>query len=248
MKFYLTFSCTSPVTLPMSYNHILQAALLAWLQDEEYTAFLHDKGYRKEHRVFKLYSFSELQGNHYLDKKSRKLVFEDTVSICISSYVEEMEEYVKASLEAERPLRLGNVLLPVEKAYIVEDVLEDCIVQAISPITIHSTYELPTGTKKTYYYEPGEKDFSRMLCDNLVRKYKTVYDREPVNPFFTLEPLKDGSVKKRVVRYRNTVIIGWVGRFRMSGSKELLKLALLAGVGARNSMGFGCVVQMEEQK
>ena len=246
MKFYLTFSCTSQVMLPVSYNHILQAALLNWLQDEQYTTFLHDVGFQKERRVFKLYSFSELQGNHYLDKKSQKLVFKDTVSVCISSYMEEMEAYVKESLEAERPLRLGKVLLPIESAYLLEDVYEECMVQAISPVTIHSTFELPTGTKKTYYYEPEEKDFSTMLRDNLVRKYKTVYDKEPEDASFAMVPLKDGSVKKKVVKYRDTVIIGWTGRFKMSGSPELLKMALLAGVGARNSMGFGCIVQIEE--
>ena len=248
MKFFLTFSCPAPVMLPLSYNHILQAALLNWLQDEQYTTFLHDVGFQKEQRVFKLYSFSELQGKHTLDKKSQKLVYKDTVTVCISSYMDEMEEYVKASLETERPLRLGKMLLPVESAYIVEDIYDDCIVQAISPITIHSTFELPTGTKKTYYYEPAEKDFSAMLRGNLIRKYKTVYDVEPENSDFTMIPLKDGNVKKKVVKYRDTVIIGWTGRFKMSGSPELLKMALLAGAGARNSMGFGCIVQLENKE
>ena len=161
--------------------------------------------------------------------------------------MDEMEQYVKASLTAERPLRLGKVLLPVESAYIVEDLYEACTVLAISPITIHSTIELPTGTRKTYYYEPTEKDFSVMLRDNLIRKYKTVHNREPEDMSFTLVPVKDGSVRKTVVKYRDTVIIGWTGRFKMSGSPELLKMALLAGAGARNSMGFGCIVQVEEE-
>lgn len=248
MKFCITFSCPSPVSLPMSHNHIVQAALLAWLQDEDYTTFLHDTGYQKERRTFKLYSFSQLLGKHRLNAKTKKLVFEDTVSIYLSSYMEEMEDYVKAGLDMERPLRLGKVLLPVVAAYIVEDEFEDCYVQAVSPITIHSTFELPTGTRKTYYYEPEEKDFSVMLRDNLVRKYKTVYDREPEDASFLLVPLKDGSLKKHVVKYRNTVIIGWTGRFRMSGSPELIKMALLAGAGARNSMGFGCLVQIEKRE
>ncbi len=247
MKFGITFRCVTPVSLPLSYNHILQAALLAWLQDENYTTFLHDVGYQREQRTFKLYSFSNLLGKHSVDKKAKRIRFDDTVTVYISSYMEEMGQYVRESLDEGRPLRLGNVMLPLEEAYVVEDEVEDCYVQAFSPITIHSTIQLPTGTKKTYYYEPREKDFSVMLRDNLIRKYETVFHCEPEDKTFSLQPLEDGSVKKEVVIYRKTVIIGWTGRFYISGSKELIKMALLAGVGARNSMGFGCLLQIERK-
>ena len=69
----------------------------------------------------------------------------------ISSYVEDMRDFVEASIEAERPLRLGDNLLPLESVYVVEDEFEECYVRAVSPITIHSTIQLPTGTKRTYY-------------------------------------------------------------------------------------------------
>ena len=114
MKVCLVFSCPEPVTLPISYNHILQAALLAWLQDKEYTTFLHDTGYQRERRTFKLYSFSKLLGTHTVNRKTGKITFRDTVCVYLSSYMEEMEQFVIKSLDEERPLRLGNVLLPLE--------------------------------------------------------------------------------------------------------------------------------------
>ena len=150
--------------------------------------------------------------------------------------------------DAERPLRLGDKLLPLESVYVVEDEFEDCYVRAVSPITIHSTFQLPTGTKRTYYYRPDEKDFSAMLRDNLVRKYRALYDKDSEDVSFSLIPLKDEKLQKKVVKYRDTVIIGWSGIFYMSGSKELIKLALLAGVGARNSMGFGCLLQLTKNE
>ena len=248
MKVYLIFSCPQPVTLPASYNHILQAAVLAWLQDKEYTAFLHDTGYQRERRTFKLYSFSKLLGAYTVNRKTGKITFQDTVCLYLSSYVEEMEQFVIKSLDENRPLRLGNVLLPIEEAYFVEDLYEPCFVQAVSPITIHSTFQLPTGTKKTYYYQPTEKDFSIMLSDNLIRKYEAVYGKKPENQEFSLVPLQDGSLKKEVLKYQRTIIEGWTGRFFMSGSPELIQMALLAGAGARNSMGFGCLVQIEKRE
>lgn len=246
MKVCLVFSCPQPVTLPTSYNHILQAAVLAWLQDKEYTTFLHDTGYQRERRTFKLYSFSKLLGVHTINKKTGRITFREKVCVYISSYINEMEEFVIKSIDAKRPLRLGNVFLPIEEAYFIDDLYESCFVQAVSPITIHSTFQLPTGTKKTYYYNPMEKDFSIMLRDNLIRKYQAVYEKEPDNTEFSLVPLQDGSLRKEVLKYRDTIIEGWLGRFFMSGSPELIQMALLAGAGARNSMGFGCLVQIEK--
>jgi CRISPR-associated endoribonuclease Cas6 len=46
---------------------------------------------------------------------------------------------------------------------------------------------------------------------------------------------------KRLERYTGTWIEGWVGRFLLEGPPELLRLALDAGLGAKNSQGFGYV-------
>lgn len=43
-------------------------------------------------------------------------------------------------------------------------------------------------------------------------------------------------------KYKDTIIKGWVGAYFLAGDPDLLKLALTAGVGAKNSQGFGCCV------
>jgi CRISPR-associated endoribonuclease Cas6 len=50
---------------------------------------------------------------------------------------------------------------------------------------------------------------------------------------------------KRLERYKGTWIEGWVGRFLLEGPSELLRLALEAGLGAKNSQGFGYVVEVD---
>ena len=37
-------------------------------------------------------------------------------------------------------------------------------------------------------------------------------------------------------------IKGWEGRFKLKGPKELLQVALDCGLGAKNSLGFGCIM------
>ena len=39
--------------------------------------------------------------------------------------------------------------------------------------------------------------------------------------------------------YKTTRITGWHGRFRLSGSPEMLDLLFHSGLGAKNSQGFG---------
>ncbi|MDW8006824.1 MAG: CRISPR-associated endoribonuclease Cas6, partial [Thermomicrobium sp.] len=46
---------------------------------------------------------------------------------------------------------------------------------------------------------------------------------------------------KRLERYKGTWIEGWVGRFVLEGPPDYLRLALEAGLGAKNSQGFGFV-------
>ena len=61
MKYRLTFVCGEPVSLPVQHHKILQAALLAWLGNEQYVSFLHNQGYEREKRTYKLYTFSRIK-------------------------------------------------------------------------------------------------------------------------------------------------------------------------------------------
>lgn len=45
--------------------------------------------------------------------------------------------------------------------------------------------------------------------------------------------------------YSGFQIRAWKGRFKLYGSAEMIELALLSGIGARNSIGFGCLIQKE---
>ncbi len=56
-----------------------------------------------------------------------------------------------------------------------------------------------------------------------------------------VEPVKICQKYKKKVVYRKTLIEAWEGYYRIKGSKEILKLALEAGLGAKNPQGFGMV-------
>ena len=212
MKYLLTFYSQEPVQVPANYNKILQAALLNWLGDGAYSAFLHDRGYQRDKRSFKMYTFSDMMGEHFYPAEKKKLIFTGPIQILVDCQLV-MEEY------------------------------RNCVVETLSPVTIHSTLMTGDGRKKTYFYSPTEKDFSAMLRDNLVRKHKAYYDVEPENADFKILPDTSGRLREVKTYYSGFQIRAWKGRFRLYGSAEMLELALMSGIGARNSIGFGCIVQ-----
>ena len=60
MRLKITLSSAQqPLTLPLQYNHILQAFIYDNIS-AELAAFLHEKGYAYEKRQFKLFVFSNL--------------------------------------------------------------------------------------------------------------------------------------------------------------------------------------------
>lgn len=65
---------------------------------------------------------------------------------------------------------------------------------------------------------------------------------------FQIEPLGVHPRAKRLECYKGTWIEGWVGRFRLRGRPELLRLALEAGLGAKNSQGFGYVEEIIDRQ
>lgn len=243
MKYLLTFYSQEPVQVPANYNKILQAALLNWLGDGAYSAFLHDRGYQRDKRSFKMYTFSDMMGEHFYQAEKKKLIFTGPIQICLTFYSDEGHSIIAETVGVRRPLRLGPVWLQLVDCQLVMEEYRNCVVETLSPVTVHSTLMTGDGRKKTYFYSPTEKDFSGMLRDNLVRKYKAYYDVEPENADFKILPDTSGRLREVKTYYSGFQIRAWKGRFRLYGSVEMLELALMSGIGARNSIGFGCIVQ-----
>ena len=63
MQFKLTFALSEPLTLPLSYHSALQGMIYHVLSDApEFSAFLHDDGYTRNRRAYKLFVFGALEG------------------------------------------------------------------------------------------------------------------------------------------------------------------------------------------
>ena len=246
MKYRLTFKPIAPVVLPMQYYRILQASVLTWLGRDEYGKFLHDVGYEHNKRVFKNYTFSHIFGNSIYNKNQNKLTFTGTIYFYLSFYTDDCHEIILQNWKEKKPLHLGKILLELENIEVANEEYRDCIVDTASPVTIHSTFELPDGRKKPNYYEPWEKDFSKMICENLIRKFIAINGAEPREKNFDIRPVRGTKLAAHTIHYNRFIIKGWTGQFQISGSPELIQTALLAGIGARNGIGMGCILQRND--
>ena len=181
-----------------------------------------------------------------MNKQNRKIMFEDEISIYLSFFTEDSHQLIIRNYNEKRPIKIGNTWCSLVGCEIAQEKYEECVVDTVSPITIHSTLENREGKKKTYYYGPTERDFSEMIRQNLIRKYMAFDENTSFENSFKIIPVGISSMKKISTNYRGFVIKGWLGQFRLTGSEEMIKMALLSGIGARNSIGFGCVLQRND--
>lgn len=240
MKLKLNFNIEDELILPQNYNHILQATILNWINDEKYQEFMHDKGYSYNNRVFKLFSFSKIYGKFTLNRANKKIEFYEKVTIYISAVDHEFLNYVGNNLLMNQDLKIYNQNIKLESFEVIkEEIKEEMVVYTLSPITVYSTVEI-LGRKKTYYYNPYEKEFSILIRENLIKKYISYYEIEPENTYLEIVSYNK-KIKQSILNYKGFIIKGWNGEFVLKGSKELIDMALSSGLGSKNSQGFGCI-------
>lgn len=100
---------------------------------------------------------------------------------------------------------------------------DNVIIKMLSPVTIYSTLLTLDGKKKTYYYNPKESEFSDLIAKNVYKKYIAFYQIEPQDPNFKIAQQSESRLEEKKIKYKSFIIKGWMGKFKLTASKELLK-------------------------
>lgn len=244
MKIILTFEAQEEiVTLPLHHNHFIQAAIYQLL-DPIYANFLHQEGYTYKDRQFRLFSFSRLMGKYSVEPKEGIITFAGPIKLIILTPLQHLSKDIVNSLIMGKEFRIGSKILKcnaVELEY-PEATSKEIKVRALSPIVSYSTMERPDGRKFTYYFEPDESEFARLVIGNLYKKYKAWEPETDIseNDFnFSIKPLN--GINRRILMYKGTVIKGYSGNYLLEGNQECLNFALNVGLGAKGSQGFGAI-------
>lgn len=232
----LRITLHSQARLPLAYREGLQAAIYRLLP-QDLSQWLHDEGLLVEGKPMKLFVFSRLQGLSYLAQE-KAFVAQGEVGLLFATALEEVAQalvntlWAKGGLELYgHPLRLvglESLPLPPER--------ETLTVSAQAPITAYRTVG-----GRTVYLNPLNREFGEVLAENLNRKARALGLEEGT---LEVQPLGFRPEHKKLERYKGTWVEGWMGLYRLRGTPHLLRLALLTGLGAKNSQGFGFVKEV----
>ncbi len=245
MRVTLELGYDGKLSLPIQYNYLLQGFLYGNIT-EELGAFLHDEGFVHGKRRFKMFTFSRLRGEYEL-KGDRIEFCSQPVRLTISSpYGRFIEEFANTLLRREE-LELGGqgIYVGSIRVHPEPEIGTEMMIKTLSPVVVYSTVQTKEGKKKTYYYSPYEAEFVDLMDNNLRKKYAAFFGKDVRARKLKMEIA--GRPEEKIVKYRETVIKGWMGRFVLKGNKRLLKLGYDCGLGAKNSQGFGMVVVDERR-
>ena len=237
MQFKLTFKLTEPLTLPLSYHSAVQGMIYHVLSaSPEFSAFLHDDGYTRNRRAYKLFVFGPLEGPYRV--RDGRITFPGPLSLEIRSPGAEFCRVFSGALAAESAVTIGPYRLPLASCELRHRHIEAGRVgiRTRSPLCLTRTVD-DGAKKKTLFLSPEDRDFPALLDENFRRKYYAAFGAEPATPV-AVERI--ARPRKYVTQYRRGIYItAWHGEFRISGSPDALDFLYQTGLGSRNSQGFG---------
>ncbi len=237
------------LVLPVHYNDKIQGMIYRHLS-KSIADWLHASGYEREKRRFKLFTFSRLQGRYRV--KNGEIAFSGPVKLWVSSPNKEILESFALHLVRQAEIRIGrnNCDLVSVEVLMIPHVTSPLRVRALSPITVYSTLLTPQKKRKTYYYSPQETEFSALIIENLRKKLEAFHGDGadiPTPEGAKIRPVHVNTRHLAILKYKGTVIKGWRGIYELDMPESFLSMALDAGLGAKNSQGFGMVEVVKER-
>ncbi len=235
MQLLIRHKLSEPLELPLGYHHIIQAIIYKGLgRAQGYSTYIHDEGAVFGQRNYKLFTFGPLRGKYRIIE--RKIIFYDQVEFEVRSPDVFMIRRLAENLE-RGGIQYGKIhISDVEVLYSDFTVERDEIrIQMLSPISVYSS---DMDSRRTYFYSPEEEEFPQLINENFIRKYTACYHVPPDSGIY-IESVSVTPKDKYVTRYKDFYITGWKGEYYLCGKRKYLDFLYQAGLGSKNSQGFG---------
>jgi len=232
----ITMESKNELTIPLSYNHQLQSAIYAKLREVGESDFWHNCGFVSD-KLYKEFVFGRLCGAYSIADK--KLTFRGEISLELRSPLLPFCDSFQRSLELNPRIKLFDTFLDVTSATLLNQHINtsEATFTTISPVVSHVT----DSDGHTIFFGPDDAEFSDRLESNFVRKYSALTGCLPAP--ISIQPL--GTHKKTVTKFKSTWVTAWQGNYRICGSYDCLEFLYNAGLGEKNSQGFGLLGLVE---
>jgi len=239
------------ITLPFHHNEILHGIVYHYL-NKPFAVRMHSKGIidPESNRGLKLFTFSRLISGRKpeIDKEKNAIKFYFPITWIIASPIYEFIVSLYNTLNKKRSINLHASSLPEKQnLYLLNLWLEEpppynqpVLIETLSPITVYKTSE-KDGKTFTHYFKPSDAEFNDLILLNLLRKYRALTGTKlTLDQRSFIKPVRI-SCRENIIYFKDIVIKGWSGVFELSLPEKLFPLAFSCGLGAKNSLGFGCI-------
>jgi CRISPR-associated endoribonuclease Cas6 len=254
MRFKLSLHTAKGSLLPFNYQYPLSAAVYKIIQsaDPAFALFLHNTGYGKGHKSFKLFSFSDIR-TPFVRNGDRMQLISGEAEVTICFYLPAAAENFIKGLFMHQQIEIADhasktvfQIIGVESLPVQLD-KETVMLQPLSPLVVGRKSD-----KGHYAYRcPTDDDFAECLYYNWMEKCAAVglpVGAGAEEPEVSIEVvLFPHPPQQRLITIKSgtnaeTKIRGYT-KFRLAvrAPVELLEVALGAGLGLHNAQGMGCV-------
>ena len=255
MRFKLTLQIDKKAfgnVLPLSYQYELSAFIYRAIAqaDREYSLWLHENGFRLYGRPFKLFTFSNLLIPQYkIDKERGCILIEcDRIEWLVSFLPETSTEKFAFGIFSEQVFQIGDKKSVVQFRIEQIELLPTPVFETRMMFKTLSPACIPfreAEQRYSVYLSPDAPEVSGIVLNNLLNKYHTFYSK----PFdrvldFTFEVTSRPKSKLIAIKSGTpeaSNIRGFMFDFYMKAPVELMRMMYEAGLGEKNSVGFGMV-------
>ncbi len=239
----------------MNYQYELSSFIYRTINrgNSDLAQWLHERGFIKDNKTFKLFTFSGLTIPKYKVYDDRLIILSDEISFVLSFFPVELTESFVFGIFRDKGFSIGD---KKSKARFTIKGIERLIdpssfnsmeLETLSPIVI--TTKNQSNVKHPVYLSPEDEGYKDKFRENLMNKfiaYNSYYQKE-----VSLDNIKDFDLqvlskpKSKLVTIKvgtpaEVKVRGFQFRLRVSGPPDLIKTGYYAGFGEKNSMGFGC--------
>ncbi len=216
-----------PFSVPIHYNHLIQAYVYRIMGN--YAPFVHDIGFRRGKKQFKLFVFSRLFGN--FRREGNRLIYTPPVSLYVATPIEDIGRAMMVGAAG------GGVVdgLFLERMEVISPDIppNEMQLKTLSPIAVRVKEK-----GRHVYLSPQDERFASIVEENLRDKYETVFGV----PYRGEIHVRFDRWQKRIVYFKGVPVEAYDSSVFIRASQEMIGLAMETGMGSRNSQGFGMVL------
>ena len=226
--------------IPINYQHALSSALYAFIKDAnlDLSSSLHHS------KSFKFFNFSNIRFPRPAIKGPEVHLKKGThVKFNFSSPASDILEATITGMLSKGKMEILGAEFTIKEIEILEtpSFSTNATFSTLSPIHIDIVRE----NGERWDLVPTDPEWRQRIEENSRKKYSQYFGKEYRGPF---EITDISRMKKKRINVGGQWWVSAHAEFTISAEPEMLRFLWDAGIGSKNSQGFGCVRYMDKER